>query len=196
MERKDYNDILIKYYTENHSFIEKAVFTVTASAITFLLGYSDKIHYNYILLYALCIFCFIITLFIQLFSAHVSREGCDLGLDEVNDKEAQNKFNFSRSLNSIFLVLFCLSIFLSFITIMLNSNIKLKSDSENYLIETTIEQENYNYYERRMLMNKKTCNNGLNPPKSIRTSPTIRFQDGFNPPKTTQPKPSPTKPQK
>ncbi|MFR1646696.1 hypothetical protein [Faecalibacillus intestinalis] len=45
-------------------------------------------------------------------------------------------------------------------------------------------------------MNKKTCNNGLNTPKSIRTSPTIRFQDGFNPPKTTQPKPSPTKPQK
>lgn len=37
IEKEKYEKLLIEYYTENHSFIEKGIFIVTASAITFLL---------------------------------------------------------------------------------------------------------------------------------------------------------------
>jgi len=192
MERKDYNEILIKYYTENHSFIEKAIFTVTAGAITFLLGYSDKINKEFTLFYSVCVLFFVITLFTQLGSAYVSREGCDLGLDETNDKIAEEKFNLSRMLNNIFLYMFCISVFSTSIMIILNSNVNPQNNMHNYFIEHTISTDDYNYYERRVLMNKKEYNNGLNPPKSITTS----MQDGFNPPKTPRPKPTPSKPKK
>ena len=53
MEISEYKELLLKYYTENHSFIEKAVFTVTAGAITFLLGYSENITEKYFVGYAI-----------------------------------------------------------------------------------------------------------------------------------------------
>ena len=55
MNRKKYNELLIKNYEENHSFIEKAVFTVTNAVIGFLLLYSEKINQECMIFYAVCV---------------------------------------------------------------------------------------------------------------------------------------------
>ena len=95
-EEKEYRDILIKYYTENHSFIEKAVFTVTASAITFLLGYSDKISTPYAGWYSFGVGLFILTFIIQLYSAYISREGCDAGIGNPQSENPKTVSSYPK----------------------------------------------------------------------------------------------------
>lgn len=189
MDRDEYNELLKKYYLENHSFIEKAVFTVTASAITFLLGYFSNISSNFVSWYALSIFLFILTLIIQLVSAYVSREGCDAGLDESQDEKSCKYFGTSRVLNNIFMITFCIAILWTSIVIIMNS---CKSENiNNYKFEQNIKTDSYEYSERRVLMSKKEYNNGVNPPKPLQE----KYQGGFNPPKTTPP-PKPVQPPK
>lgn len=183
-EEKEYRDILIKYYTENHSFIEKAVFTVTASAITFLLGYSDKISTSYVVGYSICIGLFILTLIIQLCSAYISREGCDAGIGNPESEKSLGFFKQSERLNNLFMVLFCIAIIVTSIVVTCNSR-KTANDS-NYSYEQTVITDDYNYTERRTFVKNLNASNGLNPPKAMK--PTFG-QDGFNPTKTMPPKP-------
>lgn len=183
-EEKEYRDILIKYYIENHSFIEKAVFTVTASAITFLLGYSDKISTPYTGWYSFGIGLFILTLIIQLYSAYISREGCDAGIGNPQSEKSENCFKLSEILTNTFMILFCIAIIVT--SIVITGNARNTANDSNYSYEQTIITDDYNYAERRTFVKNPNASNGLNPPKA--TKP--RFgQDGFNPPKNMPPKP-------
>lgn len=184
-EEKEYRDILIKYYTENHSFIEKAVFTVTASAITFLLGYSDKISTSYVIGYSICIGLFILTLIIQLYSAYISREGCDAGIGNPESEKSLGFFKQSEKLNNAFMLLFCIAIIATSIVVVCNTD-RVSENNSNYIYEQTIITDDYDYTERRTFVKELKASNGLNPPKAMK--PTIG-QDGFNPPKTMPPKP-------
>lgn len=192
----EYREILKKYYTENHAFIEKAIFTVTASAITFLLGFFQNINKAMFFPYSVCIALFVITLILQLISAVLSREGCDAGLDSNQYELATVYFNYSRFLNNTFLITFCLAILCVSIVIPINFCMADKQ-MQNYLYEQSISTPVYKYKERKEYMTKKTnVNNGLNPPKAINVfaqdgynPPKSILNEGFNPPKTTTPKP-------
>lgn len=184
-EEKEYRDILIKYYTDNHSFIEKAVFTVTASAITFLLGFSDKISASHMFWYSVCIGLFVFTLILQLISAYLSREGCDAGIGNPESKKSLNYFKYSNILNNTFMVFFCCSIIATSVVVIGNTQ-KISATKSNYIYEQTIITDDY-YSERRTFVKDFKVQNGLNPPKAIKGS---YGQDGLNPPKTMPPKPT------
>lgn len=183
MEISEYKELLLKYYTENHSFIEKAVFTVSAGAITFLLGYSENITDKYFVSYAVSLFLFLLTLIIQLISAYTSKEACDKGLEEIPNSNAERLFTISRILNNCFMLLFCAAIIFTSSVIMANSksinNIKVDG---SYYYETNLETDDYIYQERSNFV-RKTVNNGLNPPKAIK----MIAQDGTIPPKSVKP---------
>lgn len=184
MEISEYKELLLKYYTENHSFIEKAVFTVTAGAITFLLGYSENITEKYFVGYAISIFLFVSTLIIQLISAYTSKEGCDKGLENTPNNDAETLFTISRFLNNTFMILFVVAIIITSIVIMSNSKfINDRTVNNNYYNETYTETDDYIYQERQAFMKKMTASNGLNPPKAIK----IIAQEGAVPPKSVKP---------
>lgn len=70
-----------EYYKENSRFLEKGIFTVTVTSITFLIG--KDINFNniiYFLLYLLSIILFAITLLFQVYSIKYSKEGCNLAI--------------------------------------------------------------------------------------------------------------------
>lgn len=149
MNRKEYSELLIKYYTDNNSFIEKAIFTVSAGATTFLLGYSDKIHHT--TLYHIAIWGFVTTLLLQLISARISKEGCDRGLDEKHPENGSVWFKWSEIINNIFLITFILSVILAGISILNNHNqniqIQIKNNDVKY--EQTIKAKDFEYYMKK-----------------------------------------------
>ena len=125
MNKKEYNELLKKYYTENNSNIEKWIFIVTTGAISLLLGFSDKIT-NLIIyfFYVISIILFLSTLFLQLYSARISKEGCDYGLDEkgeFNDKSVKC-FEKSEKINTTFFITFIIAIIFSAIMILINNS--------------------------------------------------------------------------
>lgn len=149
MNKKEYKDLLIKYYTENNKFIENGVFVVTSGAITFLLGYSEKINQNCMFFYICCIAMFIVTLSIQLYSAHVSKQGCDKGLDDSQADEAQKEFQKSEKLGNIFFITFIISILLTSTMVIINS-IKTQEENSNKfdnnsVIEQSLKIDNLEY---------------------------------------------------
>lgn len=198
MKKENYEKLLIEYYTENHSFIEKGIFTVTASAITFLLTNVEHINEGVYLLYACCLILFIVTLFCQLYSAYVSREGCDKALDSSLAAEANRIFAQSRLLNNAFIILFCLSILLTSVTIPINAYMNKSTDSYKY--ENVISTPDYKYSERKSYTMKKfTVKNGFIPSKASKNfaqdgyipPKSMNIDEGLVPPNSVQPKPAP-----
>lgn len=186
MDKKEYNDLLLKLYSENNAFIEKAVFTVSVGAIMFLLGYIDKISESMMLAYAVGIFLFLVTLIIQLITAYISREACDGALG--GNEDANMSFDKSRRLSNGFSLLFCIAIIYISSIIAINANNLVKENNSKYSFEQKITTNEYEYIESRVFVDKrKTVNNGSNPPMTIKQI----GQDGANPPKTMQPKPVP-----
>ncbi len=145
MNPKEYSELLIKYYTDNNSFIEKAVFTVSAGATTFLLGYSDKI--NHTTLYHIAIWGFVTTLILQLISARISKEGCDRGLDKEHPENGNIWFKCSEIINNIFLITFILSIILAGISILSNHNQNIQTQIKDNTVkfEQTIKAKDFEY---------------------------------------------------
>lgn len=152
MERKEYRDLLIKYYSENGSFIEKSIFAVTSAAISFLLGLTYNVPSNYMLFYCISIILFIITLIIQLYSAYVGKEACDLALDDTTQDEGFKLFDKTRSLNIVFYCFFCAAIIYTAITIpyITVQNTPKQQAVEEKQIPMQI-QNNYTYIEKVIL---------------------------------------------
>lgn len=150
MNKKEYSELLIKYYTENNSFIEKGIFTVSAGAITVLLGFSDKIQSP--TLYHIAIWGFVLTLFLQLISAKISKEGCDKGLDKVHPENGNIWFQWSEIINNIFLVTFMLSVILAGVSILNNNKQDIRGqlkDNNNTTFEQTIKAKDFEYYIKK-----------------------------------------------
>lgn len=145
MDNKEYRKLLIEYYTENNSFIEKGIFTVSASAITVLLGYSDKMHSS--ILYNIAIWGFVTTLFLQLIAARISKEGCDKGLDKEHPENGNIWFKCSEIINNIFLIIFIISVILAGMSILSNNkkDIQSQSKTENTKIEQIIKAKDFEY---------------------------------------------------
>lgn len=121
MDKKEYNELLIKYYSENNSFIEKAIFTVSAGALTFLIGLNKELHFNGC--YILTLVGFITTMILQLISARISKEGCDKGLDEKCPEKGNKWFKCSEIINDVFFISFILSIIMATITVLTSNKI-------------------------------------------------------------------------
>lgn len=149
-------------------------------------------------LYVCCLIFFIVTLFCQLYSAYVSREGCDKALDSSQTEEANKIFAKSRFLNNAFIILFCISILLTSATIPINAY--MNKNTNIYKYESIISTPDYEYSERKSYTMKKfIAKNGFIPPKAS----TSFAQDGYIPPKSmntseefvppssSQPKPAP-----
>lgn len=147
MNKKEYNELLIKYYTENNSFIEKGIFTVSAGAITVLLGFSDKIQSTN-LYYYIAIWGFVLTLFLQLISARISKEGCDKGLDKNHPENGNIWFQWSEIINNVFLITFMLSVVFAGISILNNCNQKtqIRTNSDNTKFEQIIKAKEFEYH--------------------------------------------------
>ncbi len=153
MNNEDYNELLIKYYTENNSFIEKGIFTVSAGAITVLLGYSDKIQIS--TLYHIAIWGFVLTLFLQLISARISKEGCDKGLDKDHPEKGNIWFMWSEILNNIFLITFILSVIIAGSSILNNEHsTQLQTKNCSTIFEQTIKAKNFEYYTKQGVRNE------------------------------------------
>lgn len=150
MNKKEYSELLIKYYTENNSFIEKGIFTVSAGAITVLLGFSDKIQSP--TLYHIAIWGFVLTLFLQLISARISKEGCDKGLDKDHPENGNIWFKWSEIINNIFLVTFMLSVILAGVSILNNNkqDIRGQIKDNNTTFEQTIKAKDFEYYIKKV----------------------------------------------
>ena len=155
MNKKEYSELLIKYYTENNSFIEKGIFTVSAGAITVLLGFSDKIQSQ--TLYHIAIWGFVLTLFLQLISARISKEGCDKGLDKDHPENGNIWFNWSEIINNIFLVTFMLSVILAGVSILNNNKQDIRGqlkDNNNTTFEQTIKAKDFEYHIKQGVKNE------------------------------------------
>ncbi len=148
MDKKEYNELLVKYYTENNSFIEKGIFTVSAGAITVLLGYSDKIQFS--ILYNFAIWGFVLTLLLQLISARISKEGCDKGLDKEHPENGNVWFKWSEIINNVFLITFIFSVVFAGIAI-LNNNIQdsQKQTNNSDKFEQTIKVKDFEYFIKK-----------------------------------------------
>ena len=154
MNKKEYSELLIKYYTENNSFIEKGIFTVSAGAITVLLGFSDKI--QVLALYHIAIWGFVLTLFLQLISARISKEGCDKGLDKEHPENGNIWFKWSEIINNIFLITFILSVIFAGISILNNHkhDIQNQVKNDNSRFEQTIKASNFEYHIKKESTNE------------------------------------------
>ena len=103
-----------EYYKENSRFLEKGIFTVTVTSITFLIG--KDINFNniiYFLLYLLAIILFAITLLFQVYSIKYSKEGCNLAINDSGNEQAEKCFNISDNLNNWTIKLFIAGILYS-----------------------------------------------------------------------------------
>lgn len=149
MDKKEYSELLIKYYTENNSFIEKGIFTVSAGAISVLLGFSDKIQSP--TLYHIAIWGFVLTLFLQLISARISKEGCDKGLDKDHPEKGNIWFKWSEIINNIFLITFVLSVILAGVSILNNNkqDVQVQIKDNNATFEQTIKAKDFEYYIKK-----------------------------------------------
>ena len=145
MNKKEYSELLIKYYTENNSFIAKGIFTVSAGAITVLLGFSDKIQSP--TLYHIAIWGFVLTLFLQLISARISKEGCDKGLDKDHPENGNIWFKWSEIINNVFLITFMLSVVFAGFSILNNCKQETQAPiNNNTKFEQTIKAKDFEYY--------------------------------------------------
>lgn len=142
MDKKKYRELLIKYYTENNSFLEKAIFTFSAGALSVLIGFSNKIHSN---LYVIAICSFVLTLFLQLIAAWISKKGCDKALDKEHPENGDSWFDISETINNIFLALFILSVSLAGISILTNNNENKVNQQKASQYEQTINVKEFNY---------------------------------------------------
>ena len=149
MDKENYSELLIKYYTENNSFIEKGIFSVSAGAITVLLGFSDKIQAP--TLYHIAIWGFVLTLFLQLISARISKEGCDKGLDDKHPENGNSWFKWSEIINNIFLITFMLSVIFAGISILNNHKQDMQNQvkNDNSRFEQTIKAKDFEYYIKK-----------------------------------------------
>ena len=148
MDQNEYNELLIKYYTENNSFIEKGIFTVSAGAITVLLGFSDKIQDP--TLYYIALWGFVLTLFLQLISARISKEGCDKGLDENHPENGNIWFKWSEIINNTFLITFMLSVVFAGVAILNNCNCEVQAQiGSNAKFEQTIKAKDFEYHIKK-----------------------------------------------
>lgn len=103
-----------EYYKENSRFLEKGIFTVTVTSITFLIG--KDINFNniiYFLLYLLSIILFAITLLFQVYSIKYSKEGCNFAINDNGNEQAEKCFNISDNLNNWTIKLFIAGILYS-----------------------------------------------------------------------------------
>lgn len=152
MEPKEYKELLLKYYTKNNSNIEKWIFISSTGAITLLLGFSDKITNLFIyFLYGLSIILFILTIILQLISARISKEGCDLGLDESKTEESQDCFTKSENINTVFFWTFIFAVIFSVITVFVNNypTNKIEEKTKNINIEQQLKIEKLEYYNKQ-----------------------------------------------
>lgn len=174
MDKKEYNELLLKYYTENNSFIEKGIFTVSSGAITVLLGYSDKIQES--ILYQIAVWGFVLTLFLQLISARLSKMGCDKGLDKKHPENGDKWFNLSEYLDNVFLLTFMISVALAGFSILNNSKQSVQTQlNDNKIKFKQIIKIKENDMEYDKLINRGNSSTPVQPNPE---------RKGFKPPKT------------
>ena len=102
---------------------------------------------------------FIITLILQLVSARISKKGCDYGLDENGELDAESVkcFNISETLNTAFFWSFIVAIIITSIVILKNnyqvqSQNQIKNDSSRF--EQTIKVKEFEYYRNQGVKNE------------------------------------------
>ena len=156
--KKEYYDLIKEYYTKNSSFIDKAIFAFTGSAISFLLGFMQSISEELILMYIICIAVFIFTLILQLVSAKVAQVACDKGYDENKLQQAFDLFDIARFLNNLFLTTFCIAVVLT--TFSITFNFYKKQKPQNYSVEYSVTTPQYKYKERKEFMPNNRITDG------------------------------------
>lgn len=152
MNKDKYNELLTNYYTENNAFIEKGIFTVSAGAITVLLGYNDKIQDP--TLYHIALWGFVLTLFLQLISARISKEGCDKGLDEQHPEKGNIWFKWSEIINNVFLITFMISVVFAGVSILNNVSVDTPKQCDKSQFEQTIKASNFEYHIKKEGLNE------------------------------------------
>ena len=156
--KREYYDLIREYYTKNGSFIDKAIFTFTGGAISFLLGFMQSIEASCFIVYNTGIALFIFTLILQLISARIGQKGCDIGYDENKLQQAFNLFDIARFLNNTFLITFCIAVVLTSINIA--ANFYKKHNPQNYSVEYSVTTPQYKYKERKEFMPNNEITNG------------------------------------
>ena len=159
MDKKEYNNLLLKYYNENNANIEKWIFLGSTGALSILVSFSNKINTDSFLFFIISIFCFLITITMQLISAYISKMGCDLGLDKdgnFNEKSCRY-FDISENLNKGFMITFIIALFMTSIAIIYNDYIELKkynNSKDNLVIEQQIKVKEFEYYRNQGVKNE------------------------------------------
>lgn len=159
MNKKEYNELLKEYYTENNKNIENWIFIASTGATTLLVGFSEKVLPENFWLFCIATALFIITLILQLVSARISKKGCDYGLDENGELDAESVkcFNISETLNTAFFWFFIVAIIITSIVILKNnyqvqSQNQIKNDSSRF--EQTIKVKEFEYYRNQGVKNE------------------------------------------
>lgn len=160
MNKKEYNDLLKDYYTENNKNIENWIFVSSTGAITLLVSFSEKVLPENFWLFCIATSLFIITLILQLISARVSKKGCDYGLDENGELDAESVkcFDISEKLNTTFFWTFIIAVSLTSIVMLKNNyhikyqnqnSTQLQSESQGFF-EQTIKAKDFEYYIKKV----------------------------------------------
>ena len=159
MNKKEYNELLKEYYTENNKNIENWIFIASTGATTLLVGFSEQVLPENFWLFCIATALFIITLILQLVSARISKKGCDYGLDENGELDAESVkcFNISETLNTAFFWSFIVAIIITSIVILKNnyqvqSQNQIKNDSSRF--EQTIKAKDFEYYIKKEGINE------------------------------------------
>lgn len=158
MDKKQYNELLLDCYKENCNNIEKWVFEGSIGALAITVGLSGNIQPQYFWIFCIAIILFVITVVLQLVSAHISKEGCDYELDDKGkfQKEARECFSYSEMINKIFSCTFVLAVIFLAVAVVFNNyetkdNIDSNSVDHIYIKANEINHtsiERYKYEEK------------------------------------------------
>lgn len=154
MDKKQYNELLLDCYKENCNNIEKWVFEGSIGALAITVGLSGNIQPQYFWIFGTAIILFVITVILQLVSAHISKEGCDYELDDKGkfQKKARDCFSSSEKINKIFSCTFVIAVIVLAIAIMCNNyetkdNLDSNSVDHIYIKANEINHTNIERYK-------------------------------------------------
>lgn len=194
-----YLDGLNEHYKGNQAFIDKAIFTLSSAAIPALITFAEKLNFSNLFVsvfYIISVVLFILVIIFQIIACKIAKEGCDRGMEVIDDEdeielkkkeekrdsESCKLFQMADFLDNCTIIFFIIAIVLTFSTVCINISETYKSQQACNPQTITINASEINLTIRK---DKTMAEQKGQPSKGVKGSGT--------PPKYVRPNPNPPK---